>query len=166
MAGTDTTSTSIAYLFWELSRRPDIMKKLQAELDEAIPDCKVLPDMNILQGLSYFSAFMKEGTLSLPDVKLVRFFDQSRVFQVYGYIQLFLAFLNGLYRLLPRRTEHQMRSLTSWDMHFQQERLLLLRPGPCIETPRSFPRPTHSSRNDGSKVPPLVQMISVVWPRT
>jgi hypothetical protein len=27
MAGTDTTSTSIIYLFWELSRRPDIIKK-------------------------------------------------------------------------------------------------------------------------------------------
>ncbi|KIM38750.1 hypothetical protein M413DRAFT_75635 [Hebeloma cylindrosporum] len=61
MAGTDTTSTSITYLFWELSRRPDIMKKLQAELDEAIPDCKVLPDMNVLHALPYLTAFMKEG---------------------------------------------------------------------------------------------------------
>lgn len=61
MAGTDTTSTSITYLFWELSRRPDIMKKLQAELDEAIPDAKVLPDISVLQELPYLSAFMKEG---------------------------------------------------------------------------------------------------------
>ncbi|PPQ92769.1 hypothetical protein CVT25_003878 [Psilocybe cyanescens] len=61
MAGTDTTSTSITYLFWELSRRPDIMKKLQMEIDEAIPDCKVLPDMAVLQDLPYLNAFMKEG---------------------------------------------------------------------------------------------------------
>ncbi|KAH9482159.1 Cytochrome P450 monooxygenase cypX [Psilocybe cubensis] len=61
MAGTDTTSTSITYLFWELSRRPDIMKKLQCELDEAIPDSKVLPEMAVLQDLPYLSAFMKEG---------------------------------------------------------------------------------------------------------
>ncbi|KAJ3506033.1 hypothetical protein NLJ89_g7099 [Agrocybe chaxingu] len=61
MAGTDTTSTSISYLFWELSRRPDIMKKLQAELDDAMPDSKVLPDITVLQELPYFSAFLKEG---------------------------------------------------------------------------------------------------------
>ena len=51
------------------------MKKLQAELDEAIPDCKVLPDMNVLQALPYFSAFMKEGTFSLPDVNPILFSD-------------------------------------------------------------------------------------------
>ncbi|KAF8165928.1 cytochrome P450 [Crassisporium funariophilum] len=61
MAGSDTTSTTITYLFWELSRRPDIMKKLQAELDEAIPDSKVLPNINVLQELPYLSAFLKEG---------------------------------------------------------------------------------------------------------
>ncbi|KDR84434.1 hypothetical protein GALMADRAFT_713040 [Galerina marginata CBS 339.88] len=61
MAGTDTTSTTITYLFWELSRRPDIMKKLQAELDDAIPDCRVLPDITVLQELPYLTAFMKEG---------------------------------------------------------------------------------------------------------
>ncbi|KAF8967495.1 cytochrome P450 [Flammula alnicola] len=61
MAGTDTTSTTITFLFWELSRRPDIMKKLQAEIDEAMPDCKVLPDISVLQELPYLSAFMKEG---------------------------------------------------------------------------------------------------------
>lgn len=61
MAGTDTTSITTTYLFWELSRRPDIMKKLQAELDEAISDSKVLPDINILQQLPYLGAFLKEG---------------------------------------------------------------------------------------------------------
>ena len=61
MAGTDTTSTTITYLFWELSRRPDIMKKLQAELDEAMTDSRVLPDISVLQQLPYFNAFMKEG---------------------------------------------------------------------------------------------------------
>ena len=61
MAGTDTTSTTLTYLFWELSRRPDIMKKLQAELDEAMFDSKVLPDISILQELPYLSAFMNEG---------------------------------------------------------------------------------------------------------
>ena len=53
MAGTDTTSTSITYLFWELGRRPDIMKKLQAELDEAMSDSKVIPNISVLQQLPY-----------------------------------------------------------------------------------------------------------------
>ena len=104
MAGTDTTSTSITYLFWELSRRPDIMKKLQAELDEAIPDFKVLPDIIVLQDLPYFSAFIKEG-VSCPVAVILVFYHQSPVCQACEYIQPFPAFLNGLYRLLPRRTE-------------------------------------------------------------
>ena len=61
MAGTDTTSTTITYLFWELSRRPDIIKKLQVELDEAMTDSRVLPDISVLQQLPYLNAFMKEG---------------------------------------------------------------------------------------------------------
>ena len=51
----------MCYLFWELSRRPDIMRRLQAELDEAMPDRKVLPDGNVLANLPYLGAFIKEG---------------------------------------------------------------------------------------------------------
>ena len=61
MAGSDTTSTTITYLFWELSRRPDIMKKLQTELDEVMTDSRVVPDISVLQQLPYLNAFMKEG---------------------------------------------------------------------------------------------------------
>lgn len=57
----DTTSTTISYLCWELSRRADIAGKLQAELDAIIPDCKTFPDISILQDLPYLSAFVKEG---------------------------------------------------------------------------------------------------------
>ena len=56
MAGTDTTSTMITYLFWEPSRHLDMMKKLQAELDEAMSDSRV-----ILHQLPYLNTFMKEG---------------------------------------------------------------------------------------------------------
>ncbi|KAF5369696.1 hypothetical protein D9615_010147 [Tricholomella constricta] len=61
IAGSDTTSTSLSYFFWELSRRADIMKKLQAELDEAMPDAGVIPDLSVLQDLPYLNAFLKEG---------------------------------------------------------------------------------------------------------
>ncbi|KAI0254878.1 cytochrome P450 [Lactifluus subvellereus] len=61
IGGCDTTSTTLSYLCWELSRRSDIAKKLQAELDTAMPDCKTLPDISILRDLPYLSAFVKEG---------------------------------------------------------------------------------------------------------
>ncbi|RDB20119.1 hypothetical protein Hypma_013088 [Hypsizygus marmoreus] len=61
IAGSDTTSTSLSYFFWELSRRPDIMKKLQAELDEAMSDAGIIPDLSVLQELPYLNAFIKEG---------------------------------------------------------------------------------------------------------
>ncbi|KAL0568776.1 hypothetical protein V5O48_013208 [Marasmius crinis-equi] len=61
IAGSDTTSTSLSYFLWELSRRPDIAKKLQAELDEAMHDSKVIPDISVLQELPYLNAFIKEG---------------------------------------------------------------------------------------------------------
>jgi hypothetical protein len=61
VGGTDTLSTSLSYFFWELSRQPDIMKKLQAELDEAMVDPRVIPDISVLQRLPYLNAFIKEG---------------------------------------------------------------------------------------------------------
>ncbi|KAG5637814.1 hypothetical protein H0H81_003146 [Sphagnurus paluster] len=42
-------------------RRADIMKKLQAELDEVMTDAGVIPDLSVLQELPYLNAFIKEG---------------------------------------------------------------------------------------------------------
>jgi len=64
MAGTDTTSTTITYLLWELTRRPDIVKRLQSELDTVMPDGKVLPDISVLHELPFLNAFLKEGNLN------------------------------------------------------------------------------------------------------
>ncbi|KAF5358595.1 hypothetical protein D9758_007733 [Tetrapyrgos nigripes] len=61
IAGSDTTSTSLSYFLWELSRRPDIAKKLQSELDEVMHDSKSIPDISVLQDLPYLTAFIKEG---------------------------------------------------------------------------------------------------------
>ncbi|KAK2465864.1 hypothetical protein APHAL10511_001505 [Amanita phalloides] len=61
IAGADTTSTTLAYLFWELSRRADIAKKLQAELEDAMPNSRHLPDISVIQELPYLNAFIKEG---------------------------------------------------------------------------------------------------------
>ncbi|KAI0371502.1 cytochrome P450 [Pilatotrama ljubarskyi] len=61
VAGTDTSSTTLSYLFWELTRRKDIMRNLQAELDEYMPDRKAVPDFATLCKLPYLNAFIKEG---------------------------------------------------------------------------------------------------------
>lgn len=62
IAGVDTSSTTLSYLLWELSRRVDIAQRLQAELDEAMPDRAVIPDAVALTKLPYLNAFIKEGT--------------------------------------------------------------------------------------------------------
>ncbi|KIM73902.1 hypothetical protein PILCRDRAFT_717573 [Piloderma croceum F 1598] len=61
IAASDTTSISLSYFFWELSRRADIMKKLQSELDQEIPDSGIIPDNSVLQNLPYLNAFITEG---------------------------------------------------------------------------------------------------------
>lgn len=82
VAGVDTTSTTLAYLFWELSRRSDVMNKLQAEIDEAMPDNRSIPDIGTLYKLPYLTGFIKEGdSLSSknPPSPLTRFFfDRSQ----------------------------------------------------------------------------------------
>ncbi|KAA1476047.1 cytochrome P450 [Dentipellis sp. KUC8613] len=70
IAGVDTSSSTLAYLCWELSRRPDIVRNLRAELDAALPpqsvgdaDAETDADVDIaaLFKLPYLSAFIKEG---------------------------------------------------------------------------------------------------------
>lgn len=64
LAGSDTTTISISYFFWELSRRADIVAKLQAEIDQAMPDPRSIPDIAVLRELPYLNAFIKEGMCS------------------------------------------------------------------------------------------------------
>ncbi|KZV73896.1 cytochrome P450 [Peniophora sp. CONT] len=61
VAGVDTTSTLISYTCWELSRQPDISRKLHAELDDVMYDSKVIPDIAVLENLPYLNAVIKEG---------------------------------------------------------------------------------------------------------
>lgn len=61
MAGTDTTATTTSYLCYALSQHPRVMRKLQAELDEVMPDARKIPDTHVLQSLPYLNAFISEG---------------------------------------------------------------------------------------------------------
>jgi hypothetical protein len=40
------------------------MKKLQDELDAAMPDSRAIPEIYVLQKLPYLNAFIKEGMVS------------------------------------------------------------------------------------------------------
>ncbi|KAF9804687.1 hypothetical protein IEO21_09276 [Rhodonia placenta] len=61
VAGVDTSSTTLSYFLWELSRRGDVVRRLQQELDDAMPDPRVIPDISVLNKLTYLNAFVKEG---------------------------------------------------------------------------------------------------------
>lgn len=72
IAGSDTSATTISYILWEISRRPDIALRLQSELDMFMPDGRKLPDIQVLQNLPYLNAVLKEGMYGLA-------FSQVRV---------------------------------------------------------------------------------------
>ncbi|KAJ6554159.1 cytochrome P450 [Mycena capillaripes] len=60
IAGSETSSTTLSYLLWELCSF-DISQKLRAEIDTAMPDPRVIPDSVHLQELPYLNAFIQEG---------------------------------------------------------------------------------------------------------
>ncbi|TDL28182.1 cytochrome P450 [Rickenella mellea] len=70
IAGTDTTSTSLAWITWALARYPQIYKRLRKELEVAIPDADILPDYTSLRRLPYLSAVIKEGLRRWPPASL------------------------------------------------------------------------------------------------
>ncbi|KAI0322074.1 cytochrome P450 [Amylostereum chailletii] len=86
IAGTDTTSTSLAYLFWELSRRPDVGRQLRAELDAAMFDGRRIPDIAALQDLPYLNAVIKESaSFIFPSLLPVRFIGRLlEALRLYG----------------------------------------------------------------------------------
>lgn len=68
IAGVDTTSTTLAYVLWEVSRRLDIQQRLHAELDLAMPNSRAVPDISTLYKLPFLTAVIKEGLpLTFPN---------------------------------------------------------------------------------------------------
>jgi len=60
IAGTDTTSTTLSFLLFELSKRPDVSAKLQAEIDSVIVDPASIPDNRTLRDLPYLNSVISE----------------------------------------------------------------------------------------------------------
>lgn len=60
-AGEDTTGQSITQAVYRLLENPAILRKLKAELAEAIPDLSVETPLTTLQNLPYLTGFIKES---------------------------------------------------------------------------------------------------------
>ncbi|KAJ7074029.1 cytochrome P450 [Mycena amicta] len=87
IAGTETTSTALSYFFWQLSCSPDILRRLQSEVDLAMPDRRAIPDLSVLQSLPYLNAFISEGLRlygSVPSF-LERVVPQGAPYQLLGH---------------------------------------------------------------------------------
>jgi benzoate 4-monooxygenase len=75
IAGSDTTSNTSCALLYHCLRNPEVVKKLQAELDAALPDSDAVPQYAEVKDLPYVDAVIKEtmrihstSSLGLPRV--------------------------------------------------------------------------------------------------
>jgi len=61
VAGYDTTGMTLSYLAYELSKNPEIQKKLQEEIDEVFEESGgEFPDYNVIQNLPYLDMVIHE----------------------------------------------------------------------------------------------------------
>lgn len=60
-AGLETTAWALTTTSYHIINNPPILKKLRAELEEAIPDPAAQPDLVYLERLPYLSACIQEG---------------------------------------------------------------------------------------------------------
>ena len=150
IAASDTTSISLSYFFWELSRRADIMKKLQSELDQEIPDSRVIPDNSVLQNLPYLNAFITEGLL-------LYLFISALTLEAQYCLQAFVSMAqppassNVSSLLLRPRTDPPTKPSISWVTLFLPAPSLRLKPGLCTATLPSSRPPLPFSPTAGSK---------------
>ncbi|KAF2498278.1 cytochrome P450 [Lophium mytilinum] len=61
IAGSDTTSNTSCALLYHCLKHPDVVKKLQDELDQAIPDVDTVPSFAMVKDLPYLDAVIKEA---------------------------------------------------------------------------------------------------------
>jgi len=60
--GTDTTATTLVYLFWELSHRPEWQERIRAELNAIDPSSpESCPEWRTLANLEVLDAVVKEA---------------------------------------------------------------------------------------------------------
>ncbi|KAH7099670.1 cytochrome P450 [Auriculariales sp. MPI-PUGE-AT-0066] len=86
-AAVDTTSTSASYGMWALARHPDVLRALQIELDDAMPDPQRIPDVATLAALPYLNAVIKEvlRLYGAAPSSLPRVVPAGQPLEVHGY---------------------------------------------------------------------------------
>ncbi|KAG8444866.1 hypothetical protein GDO86_009861 [Hymenochirus boettgeri] len=65
VAGYETTSTALSYLFYNLAIHPDVQQKLHEEIDLFLPD-KASPTYDILMQMDYFDMVIQETLRLYP----------------------------------------------------------------------------------------------------
>lgn len=69
-AGTDTTASTLAALTYHILANPEILKRLKAELVEAMPDTEAMPESARLEALPYLTAVIQEGIRLHPGASI------------------------------------------------------------------------------------------------
>ncbi|OIT02524.1 PREDICTED: cytochrome P450 CYP736A12-like [Nicotiana attenuata] len=70
IASTDTSSTTIEWILTELLRHPDVMKKLQSELEQVVSKNRMVEESD-LENLQYLNMVIKEGCRLHPVAPLL-----------------------------------------------------------------------------------------------
>ncbi|KAI8056126.1 cytochrome P450 [Syncephalis plumigaleata] len=113
VAGTDTTSASLTWILYSLLQNPTYMKKLQAELDEAIPDIDTYVTHSMVKDLPYLNAVCNEGLRLYP----VASGDAHRVTPPEGAV-ICGKFIPGGTTIIPQ-TYAIHRLTTYWDKPYE-----------------------------------------------
>lgn len=66
LAGYETTSTTLAYIMYEMAVNQDVQKKLQQEIDEHFPDNTDSLDFNIIAKMEYLDMILCETLRKFP----------------------------------------------------------------------------------------------------
>ncbi|PCD20968.1 hypothetical protein FGRA07_05120 [Fusarium graminearum] len=121
IAGTDTTSSTMAALLYHVVRTPGVLKKLQAELDEAIPADVSIPSFEMVKNLKYLGFVVNEAlrhhsTISLGLPRLVP--EKGNGVTIAGY-----HFAPGTVLSIPIYTVHHLKEVWGPDAdEFKPER--------------------------------------------
>ncbi|XP_026380444.1 ferruginol synthase-like isoform X1 [Papaver somniferum] len=85
MAGTDATSTTIEWVMTEMMQHPEIMKRVQAELDQVVGINNMVEESHLSE-LQYLNAVLKETLRLHPAAPLLLPHSSSSPCQIGGYI--------------------------------------------------------------------------------
>ncbi|OCK76265.1 cytochrome P450 3A3 [Lepidopterella palustris CBS 459.81] len=120
IAGSDTTSNTSCALLYHCLTKPEVVRKLQQELDSAIPDVNTVPTFGMVKDLPYLDAVIKETMRihSTSSLGLPRMIPPGPGITLNGH-----HFPQGTVLSVPAYTIHHSRSIWGPDADtFRPER--------------------------------------------